>query len=125
VPLLVQSYSPVLFEIAASVRVDAVNYAPDEVLDRVWQALSTAFSFAERSLGQGVAQSEIVSIIQNTAGVVAVELTVFRRSGDVPVTPLTPVLRAGSPLVGANTTPQAAEMLLLDPTSRGSIGVWS
>jgi hypothetical protein len=125
VPLMVQSYTPVMFEIAASVRIDSVNYAADEVRARVWQALSMTFSFAQRDLGQGVAQSEIVAIIQNTAGVVAVEITAFQRSGDAPVTPLPTVLRAASPAAGGNTTPQAAEMLLLDPASRGNIGAWS
>jgi hypothetical protein len=125
VPMLVDSYIPVLFEVAATVRVDSADYDPTEVLGRVWQALSTAFSFTQRDLGQGVAQSEVIAVIQQTAGVIAVELTGFQRSGDTPVSPLPAVLRAASPIADVNTTPQAAEMLLLDPASRGSVGVWS
>jgi hypothetical protein len=125
VPLLVDSYIPVLFEIAAAVRIDSETYDSSDVLGRVWEALSTAFSFASRDLGQGVAQSEIVAVIQQTAGVVAVELTVFQRSGDVPQTPLPAVLRAASPMAGGNQPPAPAEMLTLDPACRGKIGAWS
>src|SRR5207248_1873408 len=125
VPMLVDSYTPVLFEIAATLYVDSANYDPAEVLGRVWTALSTGFSFAQRHLGQGVAQSEVIAMIQQIAGVIAVELTAFQRSGDAPVSPLTAVLRAASPVAGSNTPPRAAEMLLLDPASRGSIGVSS
>jgi hypothetical protein len=125
VPLMVASYIPVLFELSATVQVDKANYDPDEVLGRVWAALQNAFSFANRELGQGVAQSEVIETIQNTAGVIAVELTGFLRSGDVPQTPLPAVLRAASPVAGINTMPQAAEMLMLDPASRSSIGARS
>jgi hypothetical protein len=116
VPLRVQSYVPVLFELAATVWVDATDYDPSEVQARVWQALASAFSFDQRELGQGIAQSEVIAIVQGTAGVVAVELTAFQRSGDAAATPLPPALRAAG-----NTPPQAAEMLLLDPASQGSI----
>jgi hypothetical protein len=95
------------------------------VLGRVWQALTAAFSFAARGLGQGVAQSEVIEIIQQTAGVTALALTGFQRSGDVPQTPLLAVLRAASPVSGGNSLPQPAELLTLDPASRGNLGVWS
>ena len=121
VPMLVQSYVPVNFEIAAAVLIDSTNYDPNEVLGRVWQALTTEFSFERRNLGQGVAQSDVIATIQNTPGVIAVEMTAFQRSGDTPIFPLPAVLRAASPIAGGNTTPQAAEMLLLDPASRGSL----
>lgn len=122
VPTQVVSFTPVLFEIGADVIVDGVNYDPTEVLRRVWQSLAQAFAFEARNLGQGVAQSEVVTLIQQTAGVVAVELTSFNRSGDFAQSPLPAVLRAASPLSGGNTIPRAAEMLLLDPASRGNIG---
>jgi hypothetical protein len=124
-PLMVDSYIPVLFELSATVQVDSVNYDPTEVLGRVWSALQTTFSFANRDLGQGVAQSEVIEIIQSTAGVIAVELTGFMRTGDVPQSPLPAVLRAASPVAGGSGALQAAEMLLLDPASRGSIGARS
>lgn len=125
VPILIDSYLPVLFEIAAKVRVDADNFDPNEVLGRIWSALWTAFSFAQRDLGKGISQSEVIAMIQGTQGVIAMELTGFRRSGDATATELPAVLRAASPIAGANVAPQAAELLLLDPGSRGSIEVWS
>jgi hypothetical protein len=125
VPLAVASYVPAMFEVSAAIQVDAVNYDPTDVLARAWQALAAAFSFGARDLGQGVAQSEIIEIIQQTAGVIALELTGFQRTGDVPQTPLPAVLRAASPVAGLNSTPQPAELLTLDPASRGNLGVWS
>ncbi|HEY1938450.1 MAG TPA: putative baseplate assembly protein [Candidatus Angelobacter sp.] len=125
VPLMVVSYVPVLFEISANVRVDSANYDPAEVLGRVWNALADAFSFSNRDIGQGVAQSEALEIIQQCAGVVAVEVTAFQLSQDVASTPSPAVLRAASPVAGGNTAPQPGQMLQLDPASRGSIGAWS
>lgn len=124
VPLQILSYVPVLFEISANVRVDGVNYDPTEVLGRVWQSLSDAFSFANRDIGQGVAQSEVIEVIQQSTGVIAVELTAFQRRQDAASVPLPSVLIAASPVSGQNTPPTPGEMLLLDPASRGAIWVW-
>jgi len=124
VPIQVVSYQPVLFEIAAGVRIDTTDYDPTLVLGQVWQSLSTSFAFGQRQLGQGVAQSEVIALIQQTPGVIAVELSAFNRQGQVAANPLSPVLRASSPLAGQDGTPQGAEMLLLDPGSQGNIGVW-
>jgi hypothetical protein len=125
IPLQVASYSPVLFEVGASIRVDTTTYDPTLVLAQVWQALSTNFSFSNRTLAQGVAQSEIVAIIQQIPGVIALELTAFNRQGSAATNPLPAVLRAATPVVGINTSPTPAEMLLLDPASIGNLGVWS
>ena len=125
VPLQVASYSPVLFEVGALVKIDTDNYDKTSVLAAVWQALTNAFSFQKRSLGQGVAQSEVITALQSVAGVIAVSLTSFQRQGDDPVSPLPVVLRASAPAAGGDGLPQAAEMLLLDPASQGNLGVWS
>jgi hypothetical protein len=127
VPLTVKSFSPVLYEIAANVRVDVDNYDPTRVLAQVWQSLATSLGFASRQPGQGVAQSEIIALIQPTPGVIAAELTAFNRQGQPPPpgAPLAAILRAAAPRPGQQGTPQAAEMLLLDPASQGSLEVWS
>ncbi len=125
IPLQVASYSPVLFEIGASIRVDRTTYDPTLVLTQVWQSLLTNFSFPNRALAQGVAQSEAVAIIQQIPGVIALELTAFNRQGSAPTNPLPAVLRAATPIAGLNTSPSPAEMLLLDPASIGNLGVWS
>lgn len=127
VPIQIASYIPVLFEAGANVRIDQTNYDPTQVLAQVWQSLLTSFSFDQRQLGQGVAQSEIIALIQQTPGVIAVELTAFNRQGQPPPAgaALPAVLLAAAPAPGQTGTPAGAEMLLLDPASQGNFEVWS
>jgi hypothetical protein len=127
VPLRVASYRPVLFEVGANVRVDKVNYDSTRVLAQVWQSLSTNLGFGPMQLGRGVAQSEVIALIQQTPGVIAVELTKFNRRGQPPRFRYVcgQVLRAASAVPAETGTPKAAELLLLDPASRGSLEVWS
>jgi predicted phage baseplate assembly protein len=120
VPLLVTSYLPLLFTFTASVAVDQADYAPDQVLAQVWQNVSAAFAFDQRQLGQNVAASDIIEIIQQTAGVIAVQLQALGRSGDAAAGPVPALLCASGPV-----PPQGAQMLLLDPATQGSIGLWS
>jgi len=74
-----------------------------------------------------VAESELIALIQQTPGVIAVELTRFHRRGQPPPAAGSPkaVLRAASPIPGQKGTPQGAEMLILDLASQGNIEVWS
>jgi hypothetical protein len=124
VPLTVVSYMPVLFTFTASVAVDTTSYDPSAVLGQAWRAVSAAFAFGQRSLGQGVAASEIVAIIQGIPGVIAVRLTGLQRSGQ-PAT-AGPVLRAAGPQPPSGTQPAAgAELLVLDPATQGQIVGWS
>jgi hypothetical protein len=78
-------------------------------------------------MGQGVAQSEIIALIQGTPGVIAVELTAFNRQGQSPTVngQLRMVLLAASPVAGQQGAPAGAEMLLLNPASQGNFEVWS
>jgi hypothetical protein len=126
VPIQVMSYNPVPFEVGANVRIDLTDYDPTQVLAQVWQTLSTSFSFAERQLGQGVAQSEVIEFIQQTPGVVAVQLTAFNRQGQAPTVngALRTVLLAASPAAGQTGAPQGAEMLMIDPASQGNFVQW-
>lgn len=127
VPLQVASYVPVFFEVAATIRVDLTDYDPTQVLGQVWQSLFARFGFEQRELGQGIAQSQIITLIQQTPGVIAVELTAFNRQGQAQPagTALPSVLRAASPIPGQDGAMKAAEMLILDPASQGNLGVWS
>jgi hypothetical protein len=90
------------------------------VIAQVWQSLSMAFSFAQRQIGQGVAQSEVIAVIQQTPGVIAVEMTIFSRQGEPASSPLSPVLLAASPTAGQQGTPAGAELLTIDPASQGN-----
>jgi predicted phage baseplate assembly protein len=120
VPLQVTSFIPVLFEFTAGVRVDVANYDPKLVLAQVWQNISAAFTFEKRQLAQNVVASEIIEIIQQTPGVIAVQLEALNLSGDAAAGSVPAMLCAAGPL-----PPQGAQMLLLDPQTQGNIGVWS
>ncbi len=120
VPLRVASYAPVLFRFSATVAVDQPTYDPDQVLAQVWRDVHAAFAFEQRDLGQSVAASLIVEIIQRVPGVVAVQLQTLGRSGDPSTSPATPMLCAEGP-----APPAGAQLLALDPATERAIGQWS
>jgi predicted phage baseplate assembly protein len=122
VPLLVLPHRPVLFELSGLVRIDEDNYDPDQVLAAVRAALGAAFGFDARSLGQPVAQSEVIAAIQAVPGVLATRLTGFTRE-DVQ-TDLTEFLIAAAPLTGERGAVEGAEMLLIDPLSLTQVERW-
>jgi hypothetical protein len=120
----VTSYVPVLFTFTAGVAIDTTGYDSPAVLSQAWQGVSAAFAFGQRGLGQGVAASEIIEVIQAVPGVVAVRLTGLQRSGD-PATAGT-ALPAAGPQPPSGTQPAlGAELLLLDPATAGQLGTWS
>jgi hypothetical protein len=125
VPIQVLPYQPRLFRVGGNVRIDSDNYDPGTVLANVRAALQQAFRFDQRDLGQGVAQSQVIEIIQGTAGVVAVQLTDFSRedepSGGLP---LPEFLIAAAPQAGTRGPAVAAELLLIDVASLQALGVW-
>ncbi len=122
VPVFVQTYTSVLFDVGANVQVDTNDYDPKLVLAQVWTTLTSAFSFDQRQFGQGVAQSEVIALIQQVPGVIAVEITTFYRADIGPAAgPPPPVLRAASPMPAPDGSMQAAELLLLDPACQGLI----
>lgn len=124
VPLAIVPGRVVLFTFTASIAMDTTTYNPSLVLAQVWQAVSDAFAFGRRSLGQGVAASEIIEVIQGVPGVVAVRLTGLERSGQ-PGTGGS-VLRASGPQPPSGTqSALGAELLLLDPATHGQLGSWS
>jgi hypothetical protein len=118
VPLQVASFVPLLFQFSAQVRIDQVNYDAAQVLAQVWQNLSAAFAFERRRLAQGVVAGEIVEIIQQTPGVIGLQLQALHLSGE-PSGAVPAILCAAGP-----APPKGAQMLLLDPATQGAIGVW-
>jgi len=124
VPVSVVPHVPVLFTFTAAVAIDTTTYDPSAVLGQAWQAVSATFAFGQRELGQGVAASEIIKVIQGVPGVLAARLTGLQRSGD-PATAGT-ALRAAGPRPPSGTQPAlGAELLLLDPATQGQLGAWS
>jgi predicted phage baseplate assembly protein len=111
VPVAIRSYRGVTFKVVADVKLDPA-FIREKVLAGIETALRAAFSFDARSFGQPVTLSEVVAVIQNVAGVVAVDVNRLHRS-ERPQTRET-FLPADSPRVGAGASALAAELLTLD-----------
>ena len=112
VPLTIKSYRPVTFKLVADVKIDPV-YEQDKVLAAVESSLRSDFSFAARTFGQPVTLSEVISSIQNVAGVVAVDVNALFRSGQNQS--WNALLPAAAPRAGDDSSVPAAELLTLDP----------
>ncbi len=113
VPLLVKSYLPRLFRVAAVLQVDA-DYLPDKVAADVEQTLRDTYGFSARDFGQPVHFSDVVGVIQNVRGVVSLDVTELHRS-DLTAGPAPEAhIAAAAPQPG-DTQVLAAELLTLDP----------
>jgi uncharacterized phage protein gp47/JayE len=113
--------------LSANIKVDP-DYQRDSVISAIRQAVITQFSFESRRLGQSVALSEVIAVIQAVPGVVAVDMDSLYRIDDVSeVSGLADVLIAATPQVGGTDYfLEAAEILLLDPDRPfDSLGVMS
>ncbi|HEX8560652.1 MAG TPA: putative baseplate assembly protein, partial [Pyrinomonadaceae bacterium] len=80
VPVRVGSYRAAHFRLAAVVRVDPA-YPAEKARAAVEAALRARFSFEARAFGQPVALSEVVAVMQNVEGVVAVDVRRLHRDG--------------------------------------------
>lgn len=69
----VDTYGALTFGLDAGVLIDAA-YVAENVLAAMKTALVEAFSFARRSFGQSVTASEVLAVMQQVPGVVAVDL---------------------------------------------------
>jgi len=126
VPIQVVSYTPVLFEVGATIQIDTTQYDPALVQAAVWQALASTYNFQNQRLGYGLPQSQVIQTIQQVPGVIALELTQFNRQDQSTAPPLRQVLLAASPINGLDTSasaplPQGAELLTLDPASQANL----
>lgn len=115
VPLLVASYELRLFRLSAALQVHP-EYTSEKVVAAVEQRLRESFSFEARSFGQPVHLSEIIAVMQNVPGVVAVDVNELYRT-DQPAQ-LRPRLDAAAPRPGDDKV-LAAELLTLDPRPLG------
>lgn len=116
VPLRVQTYIPAFFQVSAKIKIDP-DYAAssDKVLAAIDAALRAAYSFDTRQFGEPVQLSPLIALIQNVAGVIAVDLDALFRTGDTPAPHPPARLLAAFPQAGADGTISAAELLALDP----------
>lgn len=99
------------FNVTATVVIDP-RYDAQLVLSQIEAALLTAFSFEQRLFGQPVTAAEVITVIQNVAGVVAVDLDALYRSGYIQK--LNQVLSSAiAHWQGSNVQP--ARLLLINP----------
>jgi predicted phage baseplate assembly protein len=115
------SFEPLYFQIEARLRIDPDYVDSQEtVITSATQSLQTAFSFANRDLAQNVPVSEVIALLQNVAGVLAVEMqSLYIKDGQQPVA-LNPILEAKpARYEGGKLLP--AQMLLLQ--SQNSDGI--
>jgi len=99
------------FRLIANIKVDP-DYLPEKVLPEIEQQLRLVFSFKQRSFGQPVSLSEVITVCQNVEGVIAVDVDKLYYSDAKE--DLSPLLKASIPATG-NETVLAAELLTLDP----------
>lgn len=109
VPLRVASYRPARFRLSARLSIDPI-YVRADVLTAAETALRRAYRFAARQFGQAVTLSQTYAILQQVAGVTAVEIQQLYRSSEPPA--LNARLIAAAPQAG-RADQQAAELLLL------------
>lgn len=83
---VVESYQPLFFNLKARVKVDPRLEAA-AVFTAVEDALKAAFAFEQRAFGQPVTAAEILTVMQNTGGVVAADLVELYRVDDPPASP--------------------------------------
>jgi hypothetical protein len=114
VPITVKSYRPVTFKVVAALKIDP-DYIVEKVLAAVEAALRAGFSFSAREFGQAVTLSEVMSAIQNVAGVVAVDVNKLYRTDHQEA--WNEILVAEMPRAGDDSSVPAAELLTLDPAA--------
>lgn len=111
------SHADARFELELGLRCDPAHEAP-AVFRAVRAALSARFAFERRELGEPVQRSEVIAVVQDTPGVVAVDVRRFERlpaqkggTGDAPLR-----LLAERMVVDADGKVRPAEVLTLDPS---------
>jgi hypothetical protein len=91
------------------------DYLPEKVIAAIEETLRQGFSFAARAFGQPVHFSEVIALIQNIAGVLAVDVNALYRTDQADQsTTVNPRLEAALPRPGDDKV-FAAELLTLDP----------
>ena len=115
--VVLTSYQPVTFNVAAIIVIDETDYVATAVHAQVVNTITAHFSFDQRGFAQPVTAADVVATMQAIPGVVAVELTQLYRnddpSGPSQTTPNT-YLPARYAQVSSGVI-LAAELLLLNP----------
>ncbi|MBD2455441.1 putative baseplate assembly protein [Nostoc sp. FACHB-87] len=108
----IQSYEPLYFNIETTVWIDQ-RYQENSVKQIIESTLNQTFSFAKREFGQAVAASEVIEIIQNIAGVLAVNLDFLYLTSDNKTKPIPSSLEAKTASWNVNKKQALPSQLLL------------
>ena len=123
IPLVLQTYSLILFRLAAKVKVNPDN-PPDQVLKAVEQAVLSVFSFGSRAFGQGVTLAEVINVMQKVQGVVTVQVDRFYQALKETNETKDDHINAALPYVRADgTISSVAELLIAAPHPFDSLEV--
>lgn len=107
----VDSFTRLLFNVEANVAIDK-RYIKQNVSAEIKSALQEAFSFEKRAFGQFVTAAEVITLIQNIKGVIAVDLNgLYLSSASSTLNTLLPVQIARI----ANGNFLLAQLLLINP----------
>jgi hypothetical protein len=120
VTLHIASYRPATFQLEAGVKSDPALDS-GKVIEAVRQALRSYFSFDNRQFAQPVFLSEVIEVMQNVAGVIAVRVTALYRVGTTPA-PAPPEWLTADPPVMSGNIPLGAELLTIDQGLLKGIG---
>ena len=122
VPLRIATYRHATFRVNVKLKYDP-RFDKALVQAGVDATLRTQFGFARRAFGQAVALSDVIATMQSTAGIVAVDVDVLRRTDNVGGSGLIAPLPAALPQAGSLVTTLAAELLTLaaDPIALGEM----
>jgi uncharacterized phage protein gp47/JayE len=120
IALHIASYRPATFQVDAGVKTD-LALDSGKVIAAVRQALRSYFSFGSRQFAQPVFLSEVVEVMQNVTGVIAVQVTALYRVGTTPA-PTPPEWLTADPPVMSGNIPIGAELLTIDQGLLRGIG---
>ena len=120
VALHIASYRPATFQVNAGVKTDP-DLDSGKVIEAVREALRSQFSFGNRQFAQPVFLSEVIEVMQNVTGVIAVQVSALYRVGTTPA-PAPPEWLTADPPVMSGNSPLGAELLTIDQGLLRGIG---
>jgi len=109
----VDSFARLLFNLEANVAVDSPRYIKEDVFGGIQAALLEAFAFEKRAFGQLVTSAEVITVIQQIGGVIAVDLDTLHLS-NVPAE-FNTLLPAQIARADDNGAIMLAQLLLINP----------
>ncbi len=114
VPFHITSYTPRYFSVSAGLMIHP-DHTPENVLENAAQRLLQQFSFELRNFMQPVSFSEVIACLQETPGVIAVDVDALHRSEEA-MPSIQYFIDASLPAINANHF-SGAELLTIAPNA--------